>query len=234
MDRNSSRVPLSSFLCMCIELSLYLWNHPHLLFFVSFFPFSLLSFWISFVLSCSSLPSFFPSFLPPVFLSLSLPFFVSFFLFLETSFASIPSVSSQARGGGEGGATTKKRKLNITGAWSSASLLHQTRTSSASSASSAGSDPSSSAVEDDESIRNLFSRKEEIVTLQIFSTGNVTLTGGRAVESMEYALQCIIPFLQQCQVISHHSNRNSNSSSHSHPHSNSSSLQFNRHSHAYL
>ncbi|KFH05242.1 TATA-box binding protein TBP1 [Toxoplasma gondii MAS] len=42
--------------------------------------------------------------------------------------------------------------------------------------------------------------KEEVVTLQLFSTGNVTLTGGRSVESMEYALQCVLPFLQQCQV----------------------------------
>ncbi|CBZ51227.1 putative TATA-box binding protein [Neospora caninum Liverpool] len=43
--------------------------------------------------------------------------------------------------------------------------------------------------------------KEEIVTLQLFSTGNVTLTGGRSVESMEYALQCVLPFLQQCQIV---------------------------------
>ncbi|PFH32002.1 TATA-box binding protein TBP1 [Besnoitia besnoiti] len=43
--------------------------------------------------------------------------------------------------------------------------------------------------------------KDEIVTLQLFSTGNVTLTGGRSLESTAYALQCVLPFLQMCQVV---------------------------------
>ncbi|PHJ24913.1 tata-box binding protein tbp1 [Cystoisospora suis] len=152
----------------------------------------------------------------------------------NTSFPSIPSLSSHARGGVEAGMNKKKKSKSLTGAWSSTSLLQQTNTNrtSMNGASSGVSNPSSSNIEDDESIRNLFCRKEEIVTLQIFSTGNVTLTGGRAVESMEYALQCIIPFLQQCQVIN---STSSTSTSHNgHNSLNCKSLQFNRHPHTYL
>ncbi|CCF73444.1 hypothetical protein BMR1_02g01415 [Babesia microti strain RI] len=41
--------------------------------------------------------------------------------------------------------------------------------------------------------------KEEVVTVNVFSTGNITLTGARSISSIKYALNIIAPHLSKCK-----------------------------------
>eukprot|EP00920_Eleutheroschizon_duboscqi_P007551 GHVT01017224.1.p2 GENE.GHVT01017224.1~~GHVT01017224.1.p2 ORF type:complete len:307 (-),score=42.61 GHVT01017224.1:616-1536(-) len=43
-------------------------------------------------------------------------------------------------------------------------------------------------------------RRDEVVTVNIFSTGNVSFTGGRTMENIEVALETVKPMLEKCRV----------------------------------